>query len=70
MNDHGQPIQDWLKAQRGLNADDREALAAIVGVWTLGDLLTVLERGEVAKELASKARKVLERERPHDQDQS
>jgi cell division FtsZ-interacting protein ZapD len=32
-----------------------------VGVRTLGDLLAVLERGEVEKELAAKIRKVLEK---------
>jgi cell division FtsZ-interacting protein ZapD len=61
MLDHGQPIQDWAKAQKLFTATDREALSALVGVRTLGDLLTVLERGEVEKELAGKVRKVLEK---------
>lgn len=59
MDDHGQPIADWACAQKGLNADDREACAALVGVRTVGDLQAVLERGEVPKELAVKLRKVL-----------
>jgi cell division FtsZ-interacting protein ZapD len=59
--DHGQSIADWAKAQKGLTATDREALSALVGVRTLGDLLAVLERGEVEKDLAAKVRKVLEK---------
>lgn len=61
LSDHGQPIADWACAQKGLNAEDRDALASLVGVRTLGDLLTVLERGEVEKGLAGKVRKVLEK---------
>jgi cell division FtsZ-interacting protein ZapD len=61
MLDHGQSIQEWAAAQKPLTATDREALSALVGVRTLGDLLTVLERGEVEKELVAKLRKALEK---------
>lgn len=57
--DHGQPIAEWAKAQKGLNADDREACASLVGVRTVGDLLAVLERGEVEKGIAKKLGNIL-----------
>jgi cell division FtsZ-interacting protein ZapD len=62
MLDHGQSVQEWAATQKPLTATDREALSALVGVRTLGDLLAVLERGEVEKDLAAKIRKVIERE--------
>lgn len=58
--DHGQPIADWAKAQKGLNAEDRETLSVLVGVRTVGDLLAVLERGDIPKELEKKVKKILE----------
>ena len=57
MNDTT-PIQEALKALP-LTPDERAAVVALPGVRTLGDLVVVLERGDVPKELAAKIRKVL-----------
>lgn len=54
--DHGQPIEEWAEK---LPKDERAAVLALVGVRTVGDLLVVLERGEVEKDLARRIRKVL-----------
>lgn len=56
------PIADALLALRdagGLTAGDCREVRDLVGVRTLGDLQTVLERGEVEEKLARKLRKVL-----------
>ena len=56
------PIADALLTLRdagGLTAGDCRALADLVGVRTLGDLQTVLDRGEVEGKLGAKLRKVL-----------
>lgn len=57
------PVADALVALRGaggLSAADCEGLGNLVGVRTLGDLQTVLERGEIAdKKLEKKLRQVL-----------
>lgn len=42
-----------------LNVDERVAVLSLVGVRTLGDLLTVLGRSEVEKELAVRIRKAI-----------
>ena len=55
---HGTPIDEAL-ALLPLSDDDRAACAALVGVRTLGDLVAVLERGEVEKALAAKLKKAL-----------
>ena len=56
------PIADALLALRdagGLTVADCGVLAGLVGVRTLGDLRTVLDRGEVEEKLARKLRKAL-----------
>jgi cell division FtsZ-interacting protein ZapD len=55
--DHGQPIEAWVAC---LPKEDRAAVVALVGVRTVGDLVTVLERSEVEKTLAAKLRKALQ----------
>ncbi len=55
---HGQPIDEAVKALK-LGKEDSEAVCSLSGVRTLGDLLTVLERGKVDKILADKIRKAL-----------
>lgn len=57
MIDHGQPIDAWAKDQKGLTADDRASIAALVGVRTVGDLIAVLD--DLPRGLAGKVRKVL-----------
>lgn len=57
--DHGQPIADWAAKQKDLTPDDRAAICALVGVRTAGDLRTVLERGDVPKDLAKKIERAL-----------
>lgn len=59
MSDHGQPIHEWAEKQKGITAEDRAAILALPGVRTVGDLETVLARGEIGKELATKLRQVL-----------
>lgn len=57
-HDITQPIDEAAKALR-LTKEDSEAVCALVGVRTLGDLLVVLERGEVEKALAGRIKKAL-----------
>lgn len=57
-HDITQPIDEAAKALK-LGKEDSEAVCALVGVRTLGDLLVVLERGEVDKALAAKLKKAL-----------
>lgn len=42
-----------------LGKEERTAVLSLIAVRTLGDLRTVLERGEVPKELAAKLKKAL-----------
>lgn len=56
------PILEALAVMRdaGVITDtDREALASLPGVRTMGDLRTVLDRGEITGELGERLRRVL-----------
>ena len=55
---HGTPIDEALQALP-LSDAEREACTALAGVRTLGDLLIVLERGEIESKLAAKLKKAL-----------
>ena len=57
-HDITQPIDEAAKALK-LGKEDSAAVCSLVGVRTLGDLLVVLERGEVDKALAGRIKKAL-----------
>lgn len=59
MIDHGQPIGDWIAAQKNLTADDRADALALSGVRTVGDLRAVLAEKKLPRELAAKIEKAL-----------
>jgi hypothetical protein len=57
--DHGQPIDEAVQ-HLALTETERAAVCALPGVRTVGDLVIVLERGEVGDtKLVAKLKKVL-----------
>lgn len=56
---HGTPIDEAVKAME-LSDTDSAVILALPGVRTLGDLVVVLERGDVEAKLAARLRKALQ----------
>ncbi len=57
--DQSTPIDDALAALSAFSAEERRTLATLPGVRTFGDLVVVVERGEVEKPLAAKLKKAI-----------